>query len=144
MLTKKSKYALKALLYLAKNNELTQISTLSQHECIPQKFLEGILLELRKHGLLYSKRGKDGGYKLSKPPEEITFGQIIRILDGPLAPIGCVSVMAYQRCDECEDEETCNIRLVMKKVRDETAHILDGTSLKAALENKTPLRILKK
>ena len=135
MLTKKSKYALKALLYLARKNDLTQISELSQKENIPQKFLENILLELRNKGILYSKRGKDGGYKLGKPPEAITFGQIIRILDGPLAPIGCVSLMAYQKCDECVDEETCNIRLVMKKVRDETAFILDGTSLKDALDN---------
>jgi Rrf2 family protein len=93
MLTKKSKYALKALLYLARKNDLTQISELSQKENIPQKFLENILLELRNKGILYSKRGKDGGYKLGKPPEAITFGQIIRILDGPLAPIGCVSLM---------------------------------------------------
>jgi Rrf2 family protein len=134
MLTKKSKYALKALLYLAKNEEqLVQISELSRQENIPQKFLENILLELRNHGLLYSKRGKDGGYKLGKTPEEITFGQIIRILDGPLAPIGCVSHIAYQKCDECVDEKTCNIRRIMKKVRDQTAEILDGTSLKDSL-----------
>ena len=139
MLTKKSKYALKALLYLAKKNDLTQISELSQKENIPQKFLENILLELRNKGILYSKRGKEGGYKLGKAPEAITFGQVIRILDGPLAPIGCVSLMAYQKCDECKDEETCNIRIVMKKVRDETASILDGTTLKDALENSESL-----
>jgi Rrf2 family protein len=134
MLTKKSKYALKALLYLAKNDDvLVQIAELSQKENIPQKFLENILLELRNHGLLYSKRGKDGGYKLGKPSSDITFGQIIRILDGPLAPIGCVSHIAYQKCDECVDENTCNIRRVMKLVRDETANILDGTSLKDAV-----------
>jgi Rrf2 family protein len=142
MLTKKSKYGLKALLYLAKDEEqLVQISELSQKENIPQKFLENILLELRNHGLLYSKRGKDGGYKLGKSPEEITFGQVIRILDGPLAPIGCVSQMAYQKCEECEDEKTCNIRRVMQKVRDETASILDGTSLKSAI-NQGILNIL--
>jgi Rrf2 family protein len=134
MLTKKSKYALQALLYLAKNEDhLIQISELSQKENIPQKFLENILLELRNHGLLNSKRGKDGGYKLGKDASEITFGQIIRILDGPLAPIACVSQIAYQKCDECVDEKTCNIRRVMKKVRDETASILDGTSLKDAI-----------
>lgn len=140
MLTKKSKYALKALLYLAKNGEdLVQISELSKKEGIPQKFLESILLELRKHGILTSKRGKDGGYKLGKDPKNITFGQVIRVLDGPLAPIGCVSHMAYERCEECEDEETCHIRQVMKKVRDQTAAILDGTSLKDALEAKSIL-----
>ncbi|MFL5730456.1 MAG: RrF2 family transcriptional regulator [Cytophagaceae bacterium] len=142
MLTKKSKYALKALLYLAKNEEqLVQISELSTKENIPQKFLENILLELRNHGILYSKRGKDGGYKLGKTPEEITFGQIIRILDGPLAPIGCVSQIAYQKCDECIDEKTCNIRRVMKKVRDQTAEILDGTTLKDAL-NQDIIKII--
>lgn len=140
MLTKKSKYALQALLYLAKNDgDLVQISELSRQENIPQKFLESILLELRKHGILYSKRGKEGGYKLGKEPEKITFGQVIRVLDGPLAPIPCVSHMAYQRCEECENEETCHIRQVMKKVRDQTAAILDGTSLKDALEAKTAL-----
>lgn len=136
MLTKKSKYALKALLYLAKTDELVQIAELSEKENIPQKFLENILLELRKHGLLYSKRGKEGGYKLGKDPAEITFGQIIRILDGPLAPIACVSQIAYRRCDECEDEKTCSIRKIMKMVRDETANILDGTTLKDAVKTK--------
>lgn len=140
MLTKKSKYALKALLYLAKRKDLVQISELSKEENIPQKFLENILLELRKHGLLASKRGKEGGYMLGKPPEEITFGQIIRILDGPLAYVPCVSIMAYQRCAECEDEATCRIRKVMKKLRDETASILDGTNLKDALSNKNILK----
>lgn len=135
MLTKKSKYALKALLYLAKKDNLVQISELSQKEGIPQKFLENILLELRNHGLLYSKRGKEGGYKLGKTPEAITFGQIIRILDGPLAPVACVSLMAYQKCDECVDEKTCSIRVVMKQVRDQTAAILDGTSLADALSS---------
>ena len=141
MLTKKSKYALKALLYLAKSNDLVQISELSQKENIPQKFLENILLELRKHGLLNSKRGKEGGYMLGKPPEQITFGQIIRILDGPLAYVPCVSIMAYQRCDECEDETTCKIRKVMKKLRDETASILDGTNLRDAIKNEDLINI---
>src|SRR3954465_8390147 len=125
MLTMKSKYGLKALLHLAKNQErLFHISRLSMEENIPLKFLQGILLELKNHGILYSKRGKDGGYKLARPAKEITFGQIMRILDGPLAPIACVSEMAYHRCDECEDEDTCLIRKVMKKVRDRTAFIL--------------------
>ena len=98
--------------------------------------MENILLELRKHGILNSKRGKEGGYMLGKPPEQITFGQIIRILDGPLAYVPCVSIMAYQRCDECIDEATCAIRKVMKRIRDETAFILDGTNLKDAINNE--------
>jgi len=140
MLTKKSKYALKALLYLAKSDELIQISELAEKENIPQKFLENILLELRKHGLLYSKRGKEGGYKLGKDPSEITFGQIIRILDGPLAPISCVSQIAYRKCDECDDEKTCAIRKIMKMVRDETADILDGTTLQDVVKTKAKKR----
>jgi Rrf2 family protein len=135
MLTKKSKYGLKALLLLAKNeDQLLHISRLSMEENIPLKFLQGILLELKNHGVLYSKRGKEGGYKLARPAKDITFGQIMRILDGPLAPIGCVSEMAYHRCDECVDEETCLIRKVMKQVRDRTAHILDNMTLNDNIE----------
>ena len=137
MLTKKSKYALKALLYMAKNKGLVQIGDLSKEEKIPQKFLESILLELKRHGLLNSKRGKDGGYELRETPENITFGQIVRILDGPLAPVPCVSHLYYERCEECIDENTCHIRRVMKMVRDETCRILDGTSLSEALKNET-------
>ncbi|MFL5728098.1 MAG: RrF2 family transcriptional regulator [Cytophagaceae bacterium] len=129
MLTKKSKYGLKAMIYLASKENLVHISELSGKENIPQKFLETILLELKKHGLLESRRGPNGGYIMGKPASEITFGQIIRILDGPLAPIPCVSEMAYKRCDECEDEATCLVRKTMKKVRDRTAYILDNTTL---------------
>src|SRR5438045_40070 len=130
MITKKSKYGLKALLFLARHQELIHISELSKSENIPQKFLEGILVELKNKGLLFSKRGKDGGYKLIKAPGQITFWQIIRILDGPLAPITCVSETAYHKCEECiEDEETCLVRRIMKKVRDRTATILDNTTL---------------
>lgn len=136
MLTKKSKYALKALLYMAKANTLVQIGELSKTEKIPQKFLESILLELKRHGLLSSKRGKEGGYQLRDTPENITFGQIVRILDGPLAPVPCVSNLYYERCEECVDETTCHIRRVMKQVRDETCRILDGTSLSDALKNE--------
>lgn len=136
MLTKKSKYALKALLYMAKANKLVQIGELSKVEKIPQKFLESILLELKRHGLLSSKRGKEGGYQLRDTPENISFGQIVRILDGPLAPVPCVSNLYYERCEECVDETTCHIRRVMKQVRDETCRILDGTSLSDALKNE--------
>jgi Rrf2 family protein len=136
MLSKKAKYALKALLVLAE--EYGQgpilISDLAQRERIPKKFLEFILLDLKNHGILQSKKGKGGGYFLGKAPEEITLGQVIRILDGPLAPLPCVSQTAYFRCEECLDEATCGIRAVMKQVRDMTAKILDGTSLKDVLQ----------
>lgn len=116
------------------------IADLAEQEHIPKKFLELILLDLRNSGILTSKKGKGGGYSLRKPPEEITFGQVIRTLDGPLAPTPCVSQMAYQRCDECVDEFTCGIRAVMKEVRDTTAAILDNTSLADALARSSDLR----
>jgi Rrf2 family protein len=144
MLSKKAKYALQALLQLAR--EIGQspvlISELAQRERIPKKFLELILLDLKKHGILQSKKGKGGGYFLGKAPQAITMGQVIRILDGPLAPLPCVSQTAYMKCQECKDEKTCGIRMVMKEVRDETARILDGTTLADVLQQMatTPAR----
>lgn len=138
MLSHKAKYGLKAAFYLARYYDQgpVLISDLAQAEYIPKKFLEHILLELKKHGILYSRMGKGGGYHLSKPPEQIYLGQIIRILDGPLAAVPCVSKTAYVRCIECKDERTCEIRKVMKHVRDATAKILDTTSLKDAMRAK--------
>jgi Rrf2 family protein len=105
-----------------------QIREISQHEKIPSKFLEQILLSLKNAGLLHSKMGVGGGYHLAKPPSEISLGQIVRILDGPLAPVKCVSQMAYEPCG-CPDEETCGLRLAMGDVRNAIANLLDGTSL---------------
>ena len=140
MLTKKAKYGLKAMFFLArqykKNTEPILISLIAKKERIPKKFLEIILLEMRKQGLLHSTMGKGGGYNLAKPPDKISLGQIIRILDGPLAAVTCVSITAYRRCDECIDEKTCEIRRVMKQVRDATASILDETSLTQAMKSK--------
>jgi len=136
MLTNKAKYALKALLVLAEEygHGPMLIADLAEREGIPKKFLEHILLELRKHGLLQSQKGKGGGYLLGKPPGSVTFGQVIRILDGPLAPVPCVSQMAYQRCKECKDEATCGVRLVMKETRDAIAEVLDGVTLADGLK----------
>ena len=133
MLTRKSKYGLKAALVLAAEPDRRPmlIAELAERQRIPKKFLEAILLELKRHGLLGSKKGKGGGYFLGRDPSQITLGQVIRILDGPLALIPCVSQTAYMKCDECVDEQTCGIRLAMKEVRDATAHILDNTSLVA-------------
>ena len=135
MLTKKTKYALQALLSLAKDygRGPILISEIAEQERIPKKFLELILLDLKNSGILQSKKGKGGGYFLGRPPELITFGQVIRLLDGPLAPLPCVSQMAYRKCEECKDERTCGIRVVMKEVRDATALILDTTTLADAL-----------
>lgn len=108
--------------------ETVQIKEISQHEQIPAKFLEQILLALKNAGLLHSKMGVGGGYHLAKPPSEISLGSIVRVLDGPLAPVKCVSQMAYEPCG-CPDEETCGLRLVMGDVRNAIADLLDGTSL---------------
>ncbi|MBI1852269.1 MAG: Rrf2 family transcriptional regulator [Planctomycetes bacterium] len=142
MLSKKAKYALKALLVLAREqgHGPILIGDLALREGIPKKFLEMILLELKNHGLLQSKKGKGGGYFLAKPAEQIFFGEVVRILDGPLAPIPCVSQMAYMTCEECQDEESCGVRLVMKQVRDAIAEILDGTSLADAAKRVERVR----
>ena len=131
MLSKKSKYALKALMVLAKEygQGPVLISDIAQREEIPRKFLELILLELKNQGILQSKKGKGGGYFLGHPPAQISVGHVVRVLDGPLAPLPCVSKTAYMRCRECRDERTCAIRMVMKEVREATAQILDSTSL---------------
>jgi len=138
MISKKTKYALKALIYLVREYDRGPIliSDLARDERIPKKFLELILLTLKNNGVLQSRKGKGGGYYLGKPPQEISMGSVIRILDGPLAPVPCVSETAYARCQECADERTCGIRQVMKDVRDAMAGILDGTSLADLLERE--------
>jgi Rrf2 family protein len=130
-LSRKARYALRALYALA-NDEArgpVLIAELAEREHIPHKFLELILLELRNAGILRSKKGKGGGYALARSPREVTLGQVIRVVDGPLAPIPCVSERAYARCEECVSEESCGTRMVMKEVRDAIAKILDGTTL---------------
>ena len=131
MLSKKSKYGLKALLVLGQEagRGPVLVSDISQREAIPQKFLEAILLELKRHGIVESKKGKGGGYFLRRRAADITFGEVIRVLDGPLAAVSCVSQTAYMTCAECIDEETCGVRLAMKEVRDATARILDHRTL---------------
>ena len=131
MLSKRAKYGLKALLALARHrgSSPTRISDLARDEHIPKKFLELILLELKKHGLVDSRKGVGGGYILGKPADLITMGEVVRILDGPLAPIACVSQTAYERCADCPDEQACGVRFVMKQVRDGIADILDNTAI---------------
>jgi len=135
LLSQKCKYALQALLVLARepSDDLLLVSDIAERENLPKKFLEAILLELNRNGLVRSRRGRGGGYALAKPPAAITFGQVVRIMDGPLAPLSCVSVNYYRRCDDCRDEETCAIRKVMRRVRDAIANELDGTSLQDAV-----------
>ena len=146
MLQKKSKYAIRALLALAQRpeQEPVLIADLAAQERIPKKFLEFILLVLRNKGILQSKRGRGGGYFLGRKPEAISLGEVIRALDGPLAPVPCVSHTAYRKCDECEDELTCGIRAVMNDVRDATAAIFDRESLADILRRIAKLQGEKK
>lgn len=136
MLSKKAKYALQACLVLAKAPPgiPMMIQDIADTEGIPKKFLELILLELRNDGILQSKKGKGGGYLLGRAPRQITMGQIIRMIEGPLALVPCVSQTAYQPCGECSDEHLCGIRMVMKDVRDATSSILDRTTLQDVLD----------
>jgi len=131
MLTQKAKYALRALLYVASlpAGSHPTIAEIAQARQVPHKFLELILGELREAGLVLSRRGRKGGYALAEPASRISVGAVIRLMDGPLAPIPCASLTAYRRCDDCEDEATCAIRLVMRRVRDATSQILDRTTL---------------
>ena len=131
MLSRRSKYGLKALLALAADSGRgpVLVSELAERDAIPKKFLEAILLDLNRKGVVQSKKGKGGGYFLRRGPSEITVGEVIRALEGPLALVPCVSQTAYARCVECVDEETCGVRIAMQRVRDATAQILDHTTL---------------
>jgi Rrf2 family protein len=137
MISKKTKYALKALIQLAerhRGNKPVLISEIAERDRLPKKFLELILLELKNKGILQSKKGKGGGYLLAQPPDKISLGAILRILEGPLALLPCASVTAYRKCDECKDENTCGLKIVMNEVRESTARILDGTTLQDVLD----------
>jgi len=135
MLSMKAKYGLHALTALAREHGggPTLIADIAASEGIPHKFLELILLDLKRKGILRSKKGKGGGYNLSRDPSMISVGEVIRALDGPIALLPCVSQTAYERCEGCVDEVSCGIRQVMKEVRDATAAILDGATLEDLL-----------
>lgn len=132
-LSKKGEYAIRALIELGLEStepqgQLLQIATVAKRTNIPEKFLEQILLALKNGGFLKSKRGVDGGYCLNRPADEIMLGEIVRLMDGPLAPIPCVSTSSYKECN-CPDMETCGLRIAMQQVRDAIAKILDTYSL---------------
>ena len=131
MLTKKGKYGLKAMVHLAglAPDELAQVADIAETNSISKKFLDHILTELRHAGLVYSKKGKGGGYALARPPSEIPVGAIVRALDGPLAPIPCASVTAFRPCDDCGDLNACPVRRVMVDARNAIANVLDRCSL---------------
>ncbi|MBB4197406.1 transcriptional regulator [Rhodoblastus sphagnicola] len=131
MLTNKGKYGLKAMVHLAgmEPGTLAQVQDIADRNAIPKKFLDQILSELRNAGLVFSKKGKGGGYALAQQASKISVGQIVRILDGPLAPIQCASVTAYRPCDDCGDEKACAVRLMMVKARNAIADVLDNHTL---------------
>ena len=131
MLTKKGKYGLKAMVHLAGRppGEPSLVTDIATSNDIPKKFLDTILGELRNAGFVNSKKGKGGGYTLARSAQDIRVGHIIRVLDGPLAPIQCASKTAYRRCDDCVDEATCVLRKVLLAVRDSTANILETRTL---------------
>ena len=144
MLSKKTKYAIKALVALAKSDKSMTISEIAAQESIPKKFLETILLDMRKQGLLGSKIGIGGGYHLIKKPTDIALTQLLRYIDGPIAMIPCVSLNFYERCEDCVDEVTCGIRSAFIEVRDASLKILAGVTLEDILQREEHLKSLKK
>src|SRR5690242_3895972 len=136
MLSQKSRYALKALLVLAAQGDSApmQIAEIAETAQVPRKFLEQILLELKKPGIVRSHRGRSGGYSLGRPAKDISFADVLRVTDGPLALSPCVSVMAYRKCDDCFEESICAIRKALLAARDATAQILESRNLAAAAQ----------
>jgi len=131
MLTAKAKYGLKALVHLAtlEPGATTQAMDIAQAHNIPKKFLDAILGDLRNAGIVFSKKGPGGGYMLARAPNDIKIGQVIRTMDGPLAPIPCASRTAYRPCRDCKSVKSCTIRLTMAKVRDAMADVLDRLTI---------------
>lgn len=131
MLTKKGKYGLKAMLHLAgcPVGEAILVSDIANANGIPKKFLDTILGELRNAGFVFSKKGKGGGYTLARAADEIKVGDVVRVLDGPLAPIACASKNSYRRCEDCSDEKHCGVRLIMIEARNAIATVLDNHTI---------------
>jgi len=140
MISQKAKYAFKALFALARSDADggRQIQEIAVAEKIPRNFLEHILLDLKRHGLVTSRRGKNGGYRLLKQPDAITVGQVLRIVDGPVAPLPCLSRTAYERCSDCADEVGCQVRRAFADVYRAQVEILDKRTLADALAAGEP------
>jgi Rrf2 family protein len=143
VLTKKGKYGLKAMIHLAglEPGVVAQVAEIAEKNSISKKFLDHILTELKRAGLVYSKKGRGGGYALFSPPNEIQVGAIIRVLDGPLAPLPCASVTAFRACTDCNDSHACAVRKVMIEARNAIADVLDNRTL-AEVRAKTGRREL--
>lgn len=142
MLSQKARYALHALLVLADHgeDEPIMIAEIAERARVPRKFLEQILLDLKRRGIVRSLRGRAGGYLLGRQPKNITFAEVIRTIDGPLALSPCVSTTAYHKCEDCDDEETCAIRKVLLAARDATAAILEERTLAGAMTSRRRTR----
>ncbi|NEV93193.1 Rrf2 family transcriptional regulator [Psychroflexus sp. YR1-1] len=141
MISKKTKYAINALVFLAKRKGEGPIiiSEIADKEHIPRKFLESILLNLKKAGILASKKGKGGGYYLLKDPDEVNLADVMRLFDGPIAFLPCVTYKYYERCEECKDEETCGIRDVFLEVKKKTVELLKQASLSEIITRESRL-----
>jgi Rrf2 family protein len=132
VISQKARYALRALIALAGADNM-MIADIAAQQRIPRKFLEQILLDLKRHGIVASRRGRLGGYGLLTPPDQITFGRVLRIIDGPIAPLPCLSKIAYRRCPDCKNEATCEIRRVFAKVTESAREVLDRTTIAEAI-----------
>jgi len=135
LISQKAKYALRALVALAREGDSLMIGEIAARKNIPRKFLEQILLEMKRHGIVHSRRGKLGGYSLLMPADKITYGQVLRIIDGPIAPLPCLSRIAYRRCSDCQSEEACEIRRVFAKVAESAREVLDRTTIADSLDS---------
>lgn len=137
MISQKAKYAFKALVELASvpRGQAMLIEDIARRANIPRKFLEHILLELKRHGTIASRRGRGGGYVLLKDPNEISIGAILRVIDGPIAPLACLSRSAYRRCSDCENEQACAVRKIFGDIFSATIILMDATTLGDAVRH---------
>lgn len=142
MMSKKCKYAFKALIELGKNYQKGQLQTseIAKAQNIPKKFLEHILIELKKGGYANSKQGAGGGYYLRKPPSEITLSEIYRMFEGAIAMLPCVSEKFYERCEDCDDEKTCGLKIAFAEIRDQTYQVLSRQTVETLLSNEKRLK----
>ena len=144
MISQRAKYALRALVALVKAGPggSRMIAEISREQAIPKKFLEQILLDLKRAGIVTSRRGRAGGYELLKPADQVTFGEVLRLVDGPVALLPCLSKIAYRPCLDCREEGSCEIRHVFARVAEATRAVLDTVTLEQAVNRGAPLELL--
>jgi Rrf2 family protein len=144
MITQKAKYAFKALFHMAAApvGASLQIEEIARGAGVPRKFLEHILLDLKKKGIVESRRGRAGGYVLVKPASELTIGTILRAIDGPIAPLPCISRTAYRRCSDCKDEKNCTVRRLFAETYTSMLKLMEGRTLEQALASGSPIAAL--